>query len=143
MISFVLAALLAPVADAPSVTCELTADPRGRVYVLEQVPATPDPLWRLSLRDRESGGKWIRLALPGAVPTFDNGTAHLVFKNGNGGRQVNLDVSPNGARLDVFVDFGLDVNIEPDLDPDVDRMSTGGPVTALTCEVTSAPAPVR
>ncbi len=32
------------------------------------------------------------------------------------------------SRLDVYVDYGLDVNIEPDLDPDVDRMNTEGPL---------------
>jgi len=35
------------------------------------------------------------------------------------------------------------VNIEPDLDPEVDRMSTGGPVTAVTCRVTQAAGAVR
>ena len=125
-----LAASLALAADSRSVTCELTGDPRGRVYVLDQTPGSADPVWRLSLKERESGEKWIRLALPGAEP---------VFGDGNGGRQVALDVTPQGARLDVFVDYGLDVNIEPDLDPEVDRMSTGGPITALTCRVASAP----
>jgi hypothetical protein len=109
------------------------------VYVLDQTPGSADPVWRLSLKERESGEKWIRLALPGAEPVFGDGTARLSFRNGNGGRQVALDVTPQGARLDVFVDYGLDVNIEPDLDPEVDRMSTGGPITALTCRVASAP----
>jgi hypothetical protein len=123
-------------ADAPSVTCELTADPQGRVYVLDRQPGPGDSAWRLSLKDRESGDKWIRLPLPGAAPTIDGETVHLAFKNGNGGRQVTLDVTPQRATLDVFVDYGLDVNIDPDLDPDVDRMSTGGPAPA-TCRVTT------
>jgi hypothetical protein len=143
MISLLLAASLALAAEAPSVTCELTADPRGRVYVLDRATGSATSVWRLSLRERASGEKWIRLALPGAEPTFGNGTARLSFRNGNGGRQIALDVTPQGARLDVFVDFGLDVNIEPDLDPDVDRMSTGGPVTSLTCRVTPASEAVR
>jgi hypothetical protein len=135
----VLLASLAVAPDSGSVACELTSDPGRRVYVLDQVAGSPDPVWRLSLKDRESGDKWIRLALPGAAPTFGDGTVHLSFKNGNGGRQVTLDVTPQAATLDVFVDYGLDVNIEPDLDPDVDRMSTGGPVNALTCRITPAP----
>lgn len=121
-------------AEPPSVTCELTADPHARVYVLDRDAGAGDAAWRLSLKDRESGDKWIRLALPGAAPTFDGGAVHLAFKNGNGGRQVTLDVTPQGATLDVFVDYGLDVNIDPDLDPDVDRMSTGGPAPA-TCRI--------
>ena len=129
-------------ADAPSVTCELTADPHGRVYVLDREAGASESAWRLSLKDRESGDKWIRLALPGAAPAFDGGTVHLTFKNGNGGRQVTLDVTPQAATLDVFVDYGLDVNIDPDLDPDVDRMSTGGPAPA-TCRITTADRAVR
>jgi hypothetical protein len=122
-------------AEPPSVTCELTADPQARVYVLDREAGAGESSWRLSLKDRESGNKWIRLALPGAAPAFDRDTVHLAFKNGNGGRQVTLDVTPQAATLDVFVDYGLDVNIDPDLDPDVDRMSTGGRVPA-TCRIT-------
>jgi hypothetical protein len=122
-------------ADTPSVTCELTNDARARVYRLDQSAGSPRPVWRLSMKERESGENWIRLSLRGAEPQIGEGTAHLSFKNGNGGRQVTLDVTPSRARLDVFVDYGLDVNIEPDLDPDVDRMSTGGPITSLTCRV--------
>jgi hypothetical protein len=129
-------------ADGPSVTCQLTNDARARVYRLDQAPGSTQPVWRLSMKDRESGENWIRLALPGAEPQLGDGAAHLSFENGNGGRQVTLDVTPSGARLDVFVDYGLDVNIEPDLDPAVDRMSTGGPLTSLSCRVVSS-LPVR
>ena len=136
-----LASSLAQSRTSPSVTCELTGDPRGRVYMLDRGGGDSGTSgWRLSLKDRESGGKWIRLALPGAEPLFEKDTARLSFRNGNGGRQVSLDATAQQSRLDVFVDYGLDVNIEPDLDPEVDRMSTGGPVTALTCRVTPATA---
>jgi hypothetical protein len=130
--------------QAPStVTCELTGDSHARVYVLDRASASGDAGWRLSMKDRESGDKWIRLTLPGAEPVFGEGTARLSFRNGNGGRQVSLDVTPQGSRLDVFVDYGLDVNIEPDLDPEVDRMSTGGPVTAVSCRVATDAGAVR
>jgi hypothetical protein len=45
-------------------------------------------------------------------------------------------VKPGAASLDVYVDYGLDVNIDPNLDPDVDRLNTGGPLTAIACTVT-------
>ncbi len=144
VLGVVLAAALARQTEGSrSVTCELTADPRGRVYVLDRAGGSGSSGWRLSLKDRESGDKWIRLALPGAEPVFERDTVRLSFRNGNGGRQVTLDVTPQQSRLDVFVDYGLDVNIEPDLDPEVDRMSTGGPVTAVTCRVTQAAGAVR
>src|SRR5262249_23726679 len=112
----------------------LREDPHARTFVLE--PGSADARsWRLSMQDRESAGKWIRLSLPGASPTFAEGTASLRYKNANGGRQVALDVGAGQARLDVYVDHGLEVNIEPDLDPAVDRMNTNGPLTALDCTV--------
>jgi len=117
---------------SPSVTCHVRDDAQGRTFVLEQAGTGP-VLWRLSMQDRESGAKWIRLALAGAAPVIADGAASVRYKNANGGRQVTLDVAKDHARLDVYVDHGLEVNIEPDLDPAVDRMNTNGPLTALDC----------
>ena len=121
--------------SGPSVTCHVRDDAQDRTYVLEQAGAGAS-MWRLSMQDRESGAKWIRLALPGASPAISDGVASVRYKNANGGRQVSIDVASDHARLDVYVDHGLEVNIEPDLDPAVDRMNTNGPLTALDCTVT-------
>jgi hypothetical protein len=126
-----LLALLLPPENA-QVSCHGTGAAQAREFVLERVAAGGP--WRLAYRDAEHRG-WVRLALPGASPTIADGTAHLAFKNANGGRQVTLDVAPDGSHIDVYVDYGLDVNIEPDLDPDVDRMNTDGPL-AVACTVT-------
>src|SRR4029079_14569063 len=120
--------------DLPSGTCHVRDDAQGRTFVLEQAAAGSNG-WRRSMQDRESGAKWIRLALPGAAPNISDGAASVRYKNANGGRQVTLDVASDHARLDVYVDNGLEVNIEPDLDPAVDRMNTNGPLTALDCTV--------
>lgn len=124
-------ALQAP--STPAVHCEGKAAAAGRQFVLER-PAPADP-WQLRYRDREHP-RWIVLTLPGATPALADRTARLVFRNANGGRQVELVVTPAGARLDVYVDYGLDVNIDADLDPEVDRMNTEGPLTDLSCQVT-------
>jgi hypothetical protein len=126
--------------DSPSVTCHVRGDAEGRTFVLEQ--AGPGPTaWRLSMQDSESGAKWIRLALPGLAPAISDGTASVRYRNANGGRQVSLDVASDHARLDVYVDHGLEVNIEPDLDPAVDRMNTNGPLTAIDCTVAAGGRP--
>lgn len=117
--------------SAPKVTCAVRDDVRQRVYELTETPAA----WQLSMRDTESGARWIRLSLRGAEPRIALGTASLAYKNANGGRIVTLEVKPGRATLDVFVDHGLEVNIEPDLDPAVDRMTTNGPLTSLDCTV--------
>ena len=90
------------------------------------------------MRDTETRTAWIDLLLPGAKPVITTTTAKLAYRNANGGRQVDLDVSPAGARLDVWVDHGLEVNIEPDLDPRVDRLNTDGPLTGAECTIERA-----
>ena len=121
--------------EGPRVTCRVTGDAHNRVYMLDQASDMTPPLWRLSMRDSESGERWIRLSLKGVQPQIGDGTASLAFKNANGGRMVTLDVKPGHASLDVFVDHGLEVNVEPNLDPAVDRMNTNGPITTLDCSV--------
>lgn len=124
---------LQPPPASPAVRCDGIGVAAGRQFVIER-PA-PDAAWQLRYRDREHP-RWITLALPDATPAFAAGTARLSFRNANGGRQVELEVRPGAARLDVYVDYGLDVNIDADLDPEVDRMNTDGPLTDLSCQVT-------
>jgi hypothetical protein len=126
----------AAAAAGPTATCRLPHDPQARVYQLEQRPEGGRTTWTLSMQSRATGDKWIRLALPGASPAFGEGTVALDYRNANGGRQIAIDVKPGSSRLDVYVDYGLDVNIDPNLDPDVDRLNTGGPITAVACDVT-------
>jgi hypothetical protein len=122
-----------------SVTCRARDDPRGREFTLrpagDQKISAATPQWQLSMRDAESKSAWIDLLLPGAKPVIGDATVRLSYQNANGGRHVDLDVSPAGSRLDVWVDYGLDVNVEPDLDPHVDRMNTDGPLTAIDCTI--------
>ncbi len=114
------------------IVCTGTGGAAGREFVIDR-PVEGRP-WRLSYRDREHR-RWIRLLLPGASPEVSGETARLSYRNANGGRQVELGVLPGGAVLDVYVDYGLDVNIEPDLDPEIDRMNTNGPLKSLHCRV--------
>jgi hypothetical protein len=118
--------------SAGTVVCSGTANAAGREFVLDRLGAGQS--WRLSYRDREHPA-WIRLTLDGASPVLGDGTATLRFRNANGGRQVELDVTPTRAQLDVYVDYGLEVNIDRDLAPDIDRMNTHGPLTSLSCQV--------
>lgn len=131
-----LALQTSPPAGTPGVVCAGTGAATGREFALERAG---DAAWRLRYRDREHP-RWIVLSLPGAQPRIMGDAARLQFRNANGGRQIELEVSPAGSRLDVYVDYGLDVNIDPDLDPDVDRMNTEGPLTAIECRVTHGPA---
>ena len=118
------------------VVCTGTGPAAGREFALDRPVA--DRPWRLSYRDTEHP-RWIRVPLDGAAPVIGERTATLSYRNANGGRQVTLVVADTGSRLDVYVDYGLDVNIEPDLDPEIDRMNTNGTLTTLECTVKRAP----
>jgi hypothetical protein len=128
--SSVLAAALAT--DPPlTVTCVVPNDPAARVFRLRQ----GDDGWLLGVRHKELGAGWLELKLPGAEPVFTTRSARLKYRNANGGRQVDLTVGPDGSSLDVWVDHGLEVNIEPDLNPRVDLMNTDGPLRTVSCRL--------
>ena len=127
--SFTIAGSVAGTAAPPVVECAMPDDPESRVFRLEQAEGQ----WRLSFRSRETHGRWIRLALPSAQPVVDAERVRLSYRNANGGRQIDLSVTDAGSSLDVWVDYGLEVNIEPDLDPKVDLMNTEGPLDGVRC----------
>jgi hypothetical protein len=125
---------LALAGDAFRVTCRVPDDPAARMFVLEPAGGT----WRLVFSSAEINASPVRLALPNARPTVTATTARLLYHNANGGRHVDLSVGDGPSRLDVWVDHGLEVNIEPDLDPRVDLMSTHGPLEGVRCDITPA-----
>ena len=140
------AGILTAAAQAPNdggtlgVTCRVRGDARNREFRLSEAAgksaaATDASRWQLSMRDAESRDAWINLRLPGARPAMTANTAALSYRNANGGRHVDLEVSSSGSRLEVWVDYGLEVNVEPDLDPHVDRLNTDGPLTAIDCAI--------
>jgi hypothetical protein len=135
LISLVFAGV-APVAQEPAsstVRC-VVDEAHRREFLLDRNAGQ----WRLSMRSMETGTRWIRLTLPNAAPELSDKVGRLTYKNANGGRQIDLTVTPDRASLDVWVDYGLEVNIEPDLDPRVDLMNTEGPLSNVTCDMQHA-----
>jgi hypothetical protein len=124
-------ALVAEPHASASVTCRVANDPDQRVYRLVRTEGR----WELLVRSRETGEHWIRLALPNAQPAFRPDSVRLNYRNANGGRQLDLAVTNTTSLLDVWVDYGLEVNVEPDLDPKVDLMNTHGPLAGTSCTI--------
>lgn len=116
-------------AAPPAFECTVPGDSESRVFRLEQAEGQ----WQLSFKSRETRGRWIRLTLPSAQPLVEGERVRLSYRNANGGRQIDLSVTDAGSSLDVWVDYGLEVNIEPDLDPKVDLMNTEGPLGDVKC----------
>jgi hypothetical protein len=112
------------------VTCGVSSGPDARTYELRRSADGPQSSWALVMRGR---GADVVLPLPGAQPVIGARTARLDYRSANGGRLVDLDVSPGGASLSVWVDHGLEVNVDPDLDPRVDEMKIER--TAARCEI--------
>jgi hypothetical protein len=115
----------------PTVRCVVPDDRAAREFRLHR----GEDGWLVSFRNKELGDRWIELKLPGAAPIFQPGAARLNYRNANGGRHVDLMVGTEGSSLDVWVDHGLEVNVEPDLDPRVDLMNTEGPLRAVSCRI--------
>jgi hypothetical protein len=126
------AASLVPAEGVFRVTCRVPNDAAGRAWVLEPTGEK----WRLVFTSTETKTSPVQLALPNARPTVTATSVRLSYRNANGGRQVDLSVGEGPARLDVWVDHGLEVNIEPDLDPRVDLMTTHGLLDNVRCDVT-------
>jgi hypothetical protein len=117
-------------AGTPSVSCRVSAGQGERTYELRRTMRGSAPSWTLVMRGRDAD---VELPLPGAEPVIGPDTARLAYRSANGGRLVDLDVSSGGASLTVWVDHGLEVNVDPDLDPRVDEMSIER--TAARCEI--------
>ncbi len=114
-------------AAVPSViACEVEMDGRTRHYELRRRPDQPPATaWTLTLRDPARPDE-IGIVLRGArPPVVTAGGVAFDYRSPHGGYIVELRAGSPGS-LDVFVSHGLEVNVEPDLDPDVDLLNTDG-----------------
>ncbi|MGE0041450.1 MAG: hypothetical protein AB7H88_13950 [Vicinamibacterales bacterium] len=126
-----------PGAQAPApesrVECRLPSDEAARVWRLERRPgATPE--WWLVLSSPALGARRPALPLAGAVVSETPAGLEASSQSANGGVAVDLAAGAQ-SRLDVFVNYELEVNVWRDLVPEVERMNTGGPRTDAVCRV--------
>jgi hypothetical protein len=62
-------------------------------------------------------------------------TVSVKARTSNGGIDVALAGPPNEARLDMYVNYELEVNVDTSLTPAIDDLNTEGPI-GVRCEVT-------
>ena len=132
LIALLLAAQVAGVETLA--TCRATNDPDQRTWSLVR----RDGLLIVMYRSRALDRPHVELRLPGVTPAVAAGETHVAFKSANGGRSIDWRISDSASTLDLYVNHGLEVNVEPDLDPAVDLMNTDG---AVACEMGSGPLP--
>ena len=126
-----LAALLviAQVAAVDAVaTCRAIDDAQQRSWSLVR----RDGEWLIAFRSRVLDKPHVELRVPSPTPAVSATATRLSFKSANGGRMVEWVITNEKASLDLYVNHGLEVNVERDLDPAVDLMNTDGPIT-VTC----------
>jgi len=126
----------APAPPAPAVVCAVPHDLHRRVFELDRSAGGE---WQLSMQSTATQARWVRLPLPDAIPAIGRDTASLSYRSAYGGRTVRLNVGPAGSSLDVYANYELEVNVDPNLDPRIDLLNTNGPLTGLSCRITPAP----
>jgi hypothetical protein len=109
-------------------TCRATGDPQQRSWSL----ARRNGSWLVVFRSRALDRPSVELSLPNAAPRISADTIRLAYKSANGGRTIDWSIANGPSTLDLYVNHGLEVNVERDLDPAVDLMNTEGPI-AVTC----------
>jgi hypothetical protein len=128
-----LAALLfvAQVAAVDTVaTCRVPAEPQQRTWTLARRAGG----WLVVFQSRALDKPRVELGLPNAAPSISGDSIRVAYKSANGGRTIDWSISNGPSTLDLYVNHGLEVNVDRDLDPAVDLMNTEGVLT-LTCQM--------
>ena len=126
--------MVAQVAAGPVATCSAPGDPQQRAWILER----RDAAWRIVFRSRALDKPQVTLLIPNGTPVIDEREIRLSHKSANGGRTIEWRITDGASTLDLYVNHGLEVNVEADLDPAVDLMNTDGPL-AVICNRGSGP----
>jgi hypothetical protein len=80
-----------------------------------------------------------RVALPSTASVqLTSEEVRVRARTSNGGIDVNLTGRPAQARLDIYVSYELEVNVDASLTPAIDDLNTDGPI-AVRCEIVSQP----
>lgn len=116
--------MAAQVATGPVATCRAPGDAQQRTWILER----RDAAWRIVFRSRALDKPQVVLLVPNAAPVIGEREIRLSHKSANGGRTIEWRMTNGASTLDLYVNHGLEVNVEADLDPAVDLMNTDGPI---------------
>jgi hypothetical protein len=138
VLAFARAAAAQPVAN-----CSTPNDPQGRQWTLER-PATgaPDAPWRVIFRSRALDQRQTELRVPRTEPAMTADSVTLTFTSANGGLNVDWRATTGASTIDIYVNFGLEVNVDADLDPAVEAMNTQGPI-AVVCTLSQEALGIR
>jgi hypothetical protein len=112
-------------------TCRLPGDSQQRTWILERDPGAAQ-LLSVVFRSRGLDRPRVVLQLPGSTILSTKTEIRVTAKSANGGRSIDWRITEGPSTLDLYVNHGLEVNVDRDLDPAVDLMNTDGPL-AVEC----------
>lgn len=96
-----------------------------RNWRVEAVGAT----WRIVHWRGTHVDRAVSLAMPAtARARLTKDTVDFEARTSNGGIEVSLTGSATDARLDVYVSYELEVNVDTSLTPAIDQLNTDGPI---------------
>jgi len=100
--------------------------------------AKPGPVWQVMHWRGANQKDVVRLSLPAnAVVRLSRAVVDVTARTSNGGIDVRLSGPPAQARLDIYVSYELEVNVDSSLTPAIDDLNTDGPV-GVRCDVDGA-----
>jgi hypothetical protein len=99
----------------------------------------PGSTWRVTHWRGPSNVNATRLSLPAnALVRLSPDVVSIKARSSNGGIDVALSGTPAEARLDVYVSYELEVNVDASLTPAIDQLNTEGPI-GVRCEIFPQP----
>lgn len=116
-------------------TCRSVGLDPPRTWRFEQKGKT----WRVLHWRGTEAREAVGVSLPGhATVLFSTEVVRVKARSSNGGIDVALTGSPALARLDIYVSYELEVNVDASLTPAIDDLNTDGPM-GVRCDTSARP----
>ncbi len=117
--------------STPSATCRSVGLDPERTWRFEK----PGPAWQVTHWRGANQKDVVRLSLPAtAIVRLSRDAVDVMARTSNGGIDIRLSGTPAQARLDIYVSYELEVNVDTSLTPVIDDLNTDGPV-GVRCDV--------
>ncbi len=122
-------------AQAPaSAVCRSVGLEPERTWLFDK----PGAQWQVTHWRGATRNGAVRLTLPSQADVrLASDAVAISARTSNGGIDVSLTGSPGKARLDIYVSYELEVNVDSSLTPAIDDLNTDGPI-GVRCEIRPA-----
>ena len=119
----------------PGATCRSVGLEPQRTWRFERLDGT----WQVAHWRGTAARNAVRVTLPtGTTVQLTEEALNVKARSSNGGIAVALTGAPAQARLDIYVSYELEVNVDTSLTPAIDDLNTEGAI-AVRCDVTAQP----